>query len=102
MGDTTHSGQYQIHLMLYGMPIKGSPVLFDATAAHPGPQHSWLQAPPIDPCIASYEDPTVVILHTRDRFNNVCTQGGLMVTGRLQLLKAVKKDAGVQHDHALQ
>lgn len=85
--DATFQGTHLVHVLLRGVPIKGSPVAFDVVSAHPETQHSKLVHPGIDPCIASNETPTVVSLVTYDRFSNACARGGLLVTGRLQLVK---------------
>ena len=43
--DTTMSGEHLIHILLGGLPIKGSPVAFKVHDAQPDPAHSQLTGP---------------------------------------------------------
>lgn len=59
------------------------------------PAHSYLLPPPANQKLfssATEDEPVAVRLITHDRFNNKCTRGRLAVTGRLQLVKQIKKD----------
>ena len=90
--ETSLSGMHELHVLLHGVPIRGSPVSFETVAASPDPTYSKLLPPATETCIASFEEPTTIEFHTFDRFNNACTRGGLLVTGRLQLVKQIKRE----------
>ena len=102
--ETVMAGQYEMHVTLNGSPIKNSPVLFVVEPAAAVPAQSRLQAPPDDEeLIADMERPTIVMLHTCDKFGNPCTTGGLRIAGRLQLVKqsATENTVLMQNNHAV-
>ena len=72
------------------------------TAQGIGRVDSWV-AVDDEELIADMERPTIVMLHTCDKFGNPCTTGGLRIAGRLQLVKqsATENTVLMQNNHAV-
>ena len=83
--EATHAGEHEVHIMLHGTPIKGSPVIFNIETAAAEVKMCKL-TPPSDHTLYSNKTYTI-LLKTYDRFGNPMTTGGLPVSGRLQLIK---------------
>jgi len=84
--EATHAGEHEVHLLLDGAQIKGSPVCFSVEPAAPEVKMSKVELPPEPQPLYSNQTYTLV-LKTYDRFGNRMRTGGLPVAGRLQLIK---------------
>lgn len=76
----TISGQYEAHFALNGTPISGSPVIFQVAAAAPSGKRSYVTTPE-QPALVKL--PYELLLHTVDRFGNICGIGGARVEGKV-------------------
>ena len=91
--DTHLAGAHQIHIKLDGDPIVGSPIEFEVHGGGPDPHYSKLVPPEnFEALTPDFENPTIVILATFDKFGNPCTSGGLVPTSRLSLVKQSASD----------
>ena len=87
------SGTYEFAVELGGVPIVNSPIQFAVEPSAPVPQHSKLVPPENAEALrADLEAPSVVMLHTYDRYGNRCIVGGLRVAGRLAIVKQSQSD----------
>ena len=85
--------QHSAHVLLGGVPINGTPAPFEVKSAAPVPLQSRLVPPPnAEQLVADLEAPTVILLHTCDKYGNACSTGGLRIAGRLNLVKQNAND----------
>ena len=92
--ETLRHGKHELHVLLGGEPVVGSPILFQVIANAAEPATTKLLLPEnADALEADYDHPSVVTLKTYDKYGNPCSTGGLLATGRLSL---IKKDAADQ------
>ena len=91
--DTIVSGTYGLHVFLEQVEINNSPIAFEVEPSAPVTQQSILIPPDnAEALVADPDNPSVVMLHTLDRFGNRCTTGGLRVSGRCLLVKQGPSD----------
>ena len=83
------AGTHQASILLFGKPIKGSPVSYTVLPDYHEATMCLLTLPPDPPAPPHFytEETYTVLLEMRDRFGNRCDRGGAVVGARLIYLK---------------